>query len=170
MYPETVPTIDLRAAAKKIGSLPVKKAAIRGVQAAALRGVSEIVTFIIPSRSPQPVDRGVYRSGWRSEKTPTGATIENLEPHAVFIEHGVKNVKIGAAALAALVEWVVRKGLADTGNALTVARNVAWAMKRRGHIFGREGMGILKELVEGGKLNEYIQEEVKAEIERATKR
>ena len=161
--------IDLDAAGTIIGSLPLAKACRKGLQSAALRGVQEIITFIIPSRSPQPVDRGIYRSGWRALKTKDGAAIENLEPHAVFIEKGVQNVRIGPAARRALAEWAVHKGLATEKNKLSVAFAIGWAMKRRGHIFGANGLGIMQELIDR-RLEWLISEEVGREVIAAVRR
>lgn len=163
-------TIDLDEAAAWIGSLPVKKAALAGLRSAAFKGVQEIVTFIIPSRSPQPVDRGVYRAGWKAVTTKNGAAIENLEPVAALIEEGVKNVKIGRKARAALAEWAVRKGIAsDLAEGMRIAFAIGVMMKRRGNIFGPNGMGILRELKER-RLKDIIQEEVGRSIASATRR
>lgn len=145
--------------------MQLKSAAVRGLRSAGLRGVAEIVSFIIPSRTPQPVDRSLYRAGWRSVPTPNGCTIENAEPHAVFVEEGVKNIKIGKAMIAALAEWAVRKGFATKTDAVSKAWAIAKAMEKRGHIFGPAGMGILKELVDT-KLEQFISEEVRRELER----
>lgn len=143
-----------------------RKAAILGLQSAAARGVQDIITRIIPSRTPQPVDRGIYRAGWRFYPAPDGAVIECFEPHAVFIEDGVRagNVKIGRAMIRALAEWVVRKGIVGADEAESAAWAIAKAMKRRG-IFGKQGMGVLRELVDQ-YLPNYIDEEVAREIER----
>lgn len=161
--------ISLKDWGKQIGQTPIKAAARRGLYSAALRGVQYLVTFIIPSRSPQPVDRGVYKAGWRAVKTANGATIENLEPHAVFIEDGVKNVRLGPAAFAAIAEWAMRKGLANAGNALDVAARIIRAMRARGNIFGSQGMGILRELKDG-MLPEFIEQEVQREVVNAFRR
>jgi hypothetical protein len=138
----------------------------RGLVSAAARGVQEIITRIIPSRSPEPVDRGVYKAGWRFYPDREGAVIENLESVAALIEDGVRaeNVKIGRAMILALAEWAVRKGLAEKDEAESVAWAIAKKMKMRG-IFGREGMGILRELVDT-RLDKLIQEEVVREIEK----
>jgi hypothetical protein len=84
--------ITLKQAAQKTDELNEKwrKAAVRGLQSAAARGVQDIVTRIIPARTPQPVDRGIYRAGWRFYPAPDGAVIECFEPHAIFIEDGVR--------------------------------------------------------------------------------
>jgi hypothetical protein len=157
--------VDLKEAGKWLTGLELERAARRGLLSAAMRGVAEIVTFIIPSRSPQPVDRGLYRAGWKATKTKAGAAIENSEPQAVWIEEGVRP-RLGPAAFAALTEWVVRKGLAQPHNAMDVAARVIHAMRRRGSIFGTRGMGILREL-NNGKIQVFIQEEVDRELRRA---
>jgi hypothetical protein len=111
-------TIRIEHAGKHFKDLAPKlqKATRRALLSAALRGVGVIVSQIIPSRSPQPVDRGVYRAGWRARSIENGAEILNTEPHAVFIEEGVRgeNVKAGRAMFNALLEWVKRKGLGKT--------------------------------------------------------
>lgn len=147
----------------------IRRAAIRGLQTAAMRGVQIIQTQIVPSRSPQPVDRGVYRAGWKWEPTSDGALIFNDETHAAFIEHGVRaeNIKIGFAMIEALAEWAVRKGIVeDVVEGARVAWAIALTMRDRG-IFNRNGsgMGILNELVEQ-HLPKIIGQEVAREIDR----
>lgn len=161
--------ITLKQAAQKTDELKERwhKAAVLGLQSAAARGVQDIITRIIPSRTPQPVDRGIYRAGWRFYPAPDGAVIECFEPHAVFIEDGVRpeNVKIGRAMIRALTEWITRKGIVSADEAEGVAWAIAKAMKKRG-AFGKKGMGILRELVEK-YLPGYVEEEVARELERA---
>jgi hypothetical protein len=161
--------LDLKDAGRWLSGLQLQKAASKGLYSAALRGVQEIVTFIIPSRSPQPVDRGLFKAGWRATRTKNGATIENAEPHAVFIEDGVKNVKLGHAAFLAIAEWAIRKGIATPKDALDVAARIIRKMRARGNIFGVNGMGILRELREK-RLPELIQQEVDREISAAVRR
>jgi hypothetical protein len=163
--------VDIKDAEAWVADLgpKLRRATVKGLHSAALRGVQVVVTQIIPSRSPQPVDRALYRGGWRAALLDDGADIENLEPHAVFIEDGVRagNVKIGRKMLKALAEYALRKRLA--ANEVEAAR-VAWAiartMQRRG-IFGQRGLGVLRELVEK-HLKKIVEEEVAREIERAT--
>lgn len=143
-----------------------REAAVRGLHSAALRGVQVIVTQIIPSRTPQPVDRAIYRGGWRPVMRPDGADIQNLEPHAILVEEGVRasNVKVGRAMLQALAEWAVRKRIATRADAMGVAWAIAKSMQRRG-IFGQRGLGILRELVEQ-HLDRIVREEVQREVEK----
>lgn len=152
----TTTTVTLEDAPEYFGRLNTKyqKAAKRGLLRAAHRLKRVIVSEIIPSRFPQPRDRGIYRAGWQVEKIPEGAAVFNNEVHAVFIEHGVRaeNVKIGKAMITALSEWASRKGLADDEDE---AKSIAWAiaktMQRRG-IFNRfaggTGLHILGEATE----------------------
>lgn len=139
-----------------------RQAAIRGLRSAAARGVQIVQSEIIPSKTPQPVDRGVYRAGWRWTPVPGGAVVENAEPHAAFVEYGVRasNVRVGRAMLAALQEWARRHGFEDP---LGAAWAIARAMQRRG-IFGA-GLGVLRELNErlrGGLVAEEVRREVEA--------
>lgn len=146
----------------------LRAAVARGLFSAALRGVQVIQTQIIPARTPQPVDRGVYRAGWRAVPRPDGADIENLEPVAPLVEDGVRaaNVKPGRLMIRALASWVVRKRLASAEEAEGVAWAIAQTMKQRG-IFGRgQGLGILRELVTQ-RLDRIIREEVEREIGRS---
>lgn len=143
------------------------KAAVRGLQSAAARGVQTIVVQIIPSRSPMPVDRATFKAGWRAWPAPDGAVIENFEPHAILIEKGVRgeNVKIGRKMIDALTEWAIRKRIvADEKEAKRFAWALAKKMKQRGIFRGGRGFGILQELVER-YLPDYIAEEVAREIE-----
>ncbi len=158
--------MSLEAYAKFLAQMQLSRAAIRGLRSAGFRCVNEIVTFIIPSRTPQPVDRSLFRGGWKTMPTDFGCTVENMEPHAVFIEEGVTNIKIGRAMIDALAEWAIRKGIATKEESRSRAWAIAKSMEARGHIFGVGGMGILRELVEGGKLKQYVEEEVKREVER----
>lgn len=159
-------------------SIGMKKAAMRGLLAAANRTVNHIVTGIIPALTRRPVNRGVYRAGWRAQPEPNGASVLNSVPHAVFIEHGVRpeNVKIGRKMIEALTEWVRMKGIGGKVNqhgflvkrpSMKQAEATAWAiaksMKRRG-IFGIVGLGVLKKA--GRKIPTFIREEVAREIVR----
>lgn len=123
----------------------LEKAATGAVQAAAMHVVEDIQTKIIPEEPRPPVDRGVYRAGWRAQPTQEGAMIVNAVPHAIFIEHGVRaeNVKPGKAMITALSAWAQRKGIAGKGKSRQKqANSIAWAiahsMRRKG-IFNREG-------------------------------
>lgn len=149
------------------------KAARKGLLLAAERGVQKIVTEIIPSRSPAPVDRGVYRAGWKTEVIDQNTVaILNTEPHAAFIEHGVRgeNVKIGAAMIRALSEWVLRKGIAvDEDEAVGIAWAIAKTMQMKGvfnHYEEGNGLRILQELDEM-YIEDILKEEVSREMQKA---
>lgn len=157
-----------------------RKAAERGLVSAGHRLVQAIVTEIIPREPRIPVDRGIYRGGWRVEEIEGGAEVVNRVPHASFIEDGVRgeNVKIGRAMIDALAEWVHRHGLDKGSNrdekgryvgaSKADARQVAWAialsMKEKG-IFGGEGLKILEKARKRFLLR-FITEEVTAELEK----
>lgn len=162
-----------------------RAAAIAGLRVAAVRALRVVTTQIVPSRKPPPVDRGVYRAGWKVESLPNGAAIYNDTPQAKFIEYGVRasNVKIGRAMIDALTEWVRRKGIGGgvtkTGKPRkpneNQARAIAWAIARRaksrsGLAFfaGPRGDGyqILRELSDQ-HLPAIIREEVAREMARA---
>jgi hypothetical protein len=168
-----VASIDLKDAAAWVDELgeEVERAALRGLYSAALRGVQTIQTLIVPSRTPQPVDRGLFRAGWRAyldipHKT---VSVENNEPHAVFVEHGVagSRVRVGRQMIEALASWVARKGLASQSEARSVAWAIAKRMQARGIFWraGAPGFRILEELVEK-YLPRFIEDEVQREIGR----
>lgn len=145
-----------------------RKAGLCGLEAAAQRGKMVIITQIIPSKTPQPVDRGIFRGGWQVQPTKDGADLYNTETHAAFIEHGVRaeNVKIGAQMIVALAEWALRKGLAeDQKEAISIAWGIAKTAQRRGIFNGGKGFKILEECRKS-YLPRFIREEVKREIER----
>ena len=168
--------IDLKLAGPTIKKLTAKARGQVGLAlyASAIRGVEVIVSQIIPSRTPQPVDRGVYRAGWKSAPimqggATVGGEIWNSEVEAAFIEAGVRpeNIRIGRAMIAAISEWAQRKGFAPNAKE---AKSLAWAiamnMKKRG-IFNRPGpgLGILAELMTK-LMPKIIETEVTAEFRR----
>lgn len=166
--------IDLAMAGQYFGRMrrEIAMAASNGLLLAGHRAVQKIVAEIIPSRSPQPVDRGTYKAGWKAERvTSLVVLISNPEPHAAFIEYGVRaeNVKIGTAMIQALAEWALRKGIAsDEKESIGVAWAIAKAATRQG-LFTRQtgkGLGILKELKEQF-LEKIVQEEVSRAVQKA---
>jgi hypothetical protein len=181
--------VDLSQSAKMMEQLAprIREAAIRGVRRAAARGLQVVVTRIVPSRHPPPVDRGVYRAGWKLESLHNGAAIYNDTPHANFIEYGVRasSVRIGRSMIDALTEWVRRKGIGGGATKAgktrrpseSQAREIAWAIARRAQsksglafFAGPRGDGfrVLRELSEQ-HLPAIIREEVAAEIAKVTR-
>jgi hypothetical protein len=144
-----------------------------GCRVAAMRCIATIQTVIIPSRHPQPVDRGIYRAGWKPETLPDGAAFYNDSPAAALIEYGVRgeNVKIGRKLLAALAEWAIRKGLVtkDDPNA---AQSLAWAIAKK----AASGKGFHNQKPGGGQqimgecnatfTTQYTKEAITRELER----
>lgn len=145
----------------------IREGAIKGLYAAALRGVNEIQTKILPMFVAQPVDRGVYKAGWRAQQEGEDAVILNRVPHAVFVEYGVRpgSVKLGRRMISALAEWASRKGAVPEGWTPVQA---AWAMgkrmKGRG-IFAPNGLQVLAKLEP--VLPDFIRDEIAHEVERA---
>lgn len=138
----------------------------QGLIAAGAHGLRVLVIEILPSRIPQPVDRGVFRAGWKLRVGPDYVEIYNDEAHAIFIEEGVRgsNVKPGRAMLEALASWALRKGLAsDAKEATSIAWAIARSMQKKGIFVGRgpykEGLGLLKQLVDW-RLDGIIETEV----------
>lgn len=154
----------------------MRKAASAGLLAAAHRAVEHIVADVIPGMPQVPVDRGIYRAGWRAKKSGTGAIVENVTPQAPFIEYGVRagHVKIGRAMIEALAAWVRRKGIGGrtvtsrSGSkrfvkaSNTEATQIAWAIAKtmqKNGIFNRgKGLGVLKKASK--RFPQFIEEEV----------
>lgn len=90
----------------------MQAAALKGLYSAALRGKQLLVTREIPSKTPPPVDKGIYKAGWQVEKLPKGAAIYNAVPYAAAIEDGVPagNVVLSTKFQIALAEWLQRHG------------------------------------------------------------
>ncbi len=162
-------SVNLNQAARQFDALnqEILVAARKGLVLAAARGLQKIVVEIIPRRIPTPVDRGIYRAGWKLKVVDQNSVeIFNDEPVAVFVEEGVRgqNVKIGRALLEALASWAMRKGMASGGQQ---AMQVAWAIARnmqKNGIFNnrgpyKNGLGILRELVD-----HHIEDLMEAEI------
>lgn len=169
----TAHEIDLAAVGAELGPIwdRMAEAAVVGLRVAAERTRSTIVAKIVPQVAPRaPIDRGVYRAGWKTAPLPTGAEIYNDERHAAFIEYGVRssNVKIGKRMIDALAEWAMRKRLAKNPRE---ARRIAWAIARRaasrgGLAFfaGPQGRGarVLETAV-----RDYVPQFIREEITRA---
>lgn len=87
-------------------------AVLKGLYSAALRGKQLLVTREIPSKTPPPVDKGIYKAGWQVEKLPKGAALYNAVPYAAAIEEGVPagNVVLSYKFQTMLAEWVMRHG------------------------------------------------------------
>lgn len=162
--------MDMKQAAGYFGDkLPkeIQQAVQRGLLSAAMRMLQDITLRIIPARSPEPVNRGIYRQGWTAYSeggTQPYAVVENTTPHAAFIEYGVRNVKPGEKMVSALTEWVIRKNIASGKEAKRAAYAIAKSLHTNG-IFNRgRGLRILEEAMT--RAPQYIDEEVSREIGR----
>lgn len=150
-----------------------ENAAKRAMLATANRVVGVILTEVIPGLNPQPVDKGMYRAGWRAKKVTGGAEVYNNTPHAPIIEYGARaeNIKVGKAMIDALTKWVIRKGIVGKGKgAKDQARSVAFAiansMKKKG-IFnrdGKQGLHVLDKALE--RVGDFVSEEFANEMKR----
>ena len=154
----------------------------RALLAAAHRTVEHIVTSVMPAEPRVPVDRGLYRSGWRAFRFEHGAIVENKTPPAPYIEFGVRaeNVKISRAMIEELAKWVKRKGLggqtviSKSGKSRAVkatdteATSIAWAIAKsmqKNGIFNRgKGLRILEKAEK--KIPDFIREEVGRELKK----
>jgi hypothetical protein len=138
----------------------------RACLSAAMRLVQHILTSVIPATSPVPVDRGMYRAGWRAVRTEEGADVYNSMPYAAIIEYGARaeNIKIGRAMIDALADWAKRKGLASSDDARQVAWAIAKAMQKKGIYNGGKGLRVLERATE--KVQQFLQEEYARELGR----
>ncbi len=165
--------------AKYLG-VSIEKVAERAILATAIGVVARITTVIIPAEPRQPVDRGAYRAAWRAKKVPGGAQVQNLLPYAAIIEYGARaqNIKISAAMIKALAEWVIRKGIVGRGKgkagkaaaqaeAISMAWAIAKSMKKRGIFNGGTGLRVLEKALKG--VQRLFAQELKAEIQREYK-
>lgn len=171
-------TIDLSQAGAHFGALvdDRRAKAVAATRIAAAHCVQTIQIVIIPARTPQPVDRGLYRAGWKVGLIESGATFYNDNPIAAIIERGVRagNIKIGTKLLNALAAWVVRKGLVariknDAQGTATAnaAMSMAWAIAKKAKASGK---GFHNRFAGGGQqimsecnlrfTHEYVRDEV----------
>ena len=134
-------TVNLKVAASWLDRVrsDVRGAAMKAALSAAALGVRDIQSVIIPGITPHPpINKGLYRMGWKFQRIEGGARIFNrVYPQAPLIEFGVRasNVKPGRAMIIALAEWITQKGLAFK-NPNDTLESVAWAiaksMQKRG--------------------------------------
>lgn len=160
----------------------IREGAKKGLYSAALRMVNEIQTRVIPQLMPSPVDRSVYKAGWRAEETDDGALYENTVRHAGFVEDGVKadSVKVGRKMIEGLAEWAGRHGSADpvrSAFAIAIAAAAQVRLKAkggrsividgggRGFFNGGQGLKVMEKANE--QLAKVVKEEVAREVERA---
>lgn len=77
----------------------------KGVKRAAVRSVALL-------KKLTPVDEGVARAAWRAKEYSSGWTgIENASPHIGILLRGARPHAVNAEGVAAIREWVIRKGL-----------------------------------------------------------
>lgn len=147
------------------------QAAERAALGTAMRIVNHIVTEVIPTTSPKPVDRGLYRAGWRAKKVKGGGEVSNATPQAPIIERGARaeNVKAGRKMVDALTEWVRRKGIAtDEKEARGIAFAIAMKLRRTGIFNGGKGLRVLERALK--RVEEFFNDELKSELKKAMKR
>ena len=65
-------------------------------------------------------DLGKYVRGWRMREAPGSVTVENIAPHALYIEMG-RRAGARMPPLSALYGWIERKG---------IPRSAAWPIAR----------------------------------------
>ena len=170
-------SVDLKYGSRELEKMGARAlaAAGRGLYSAAVRGVSVIVTQLIPAALPTPVDRGLYRAGWRAGPLRggdriVGGEIWNVEHMAAIVERGARaeNIKIGRAMIDALTEWVKRKHVGKPEDARSTAWAIARRMQARGIFNKGRGLRILETLMVK-RMPAIVREEVKREVAAASK-
>lgn len=143
----------------------MRKAASKGLYSAAVRSVQLIQTEAIARATPSPVDKGIYRAGWRAEKDGEGAIIFNSVPWAGLIERGVPaaNVVVSRRAVEAIGEWAVRKLGVPRERASSVAFGILRSLQRRGIFRRGEGLRILETFTRD-RLPNIVADEVRREL------
>lgn len=152
----------------------IRKGAMNGLYSAALKMVNTIKTQTIPAQVPQPTDRGIYKAGWKAERTPDGAMYYNPSPVAPIIEFGARaaNVKVGRTMIDMLTEWVKRKGYADGAGARSMAWAIAHSMAAQYTSNGTQRTGRARGVFKGTglrimeKANKHLAATLKEEVER----
>jgi hypothetical protein len=85
------------------------KANIRALKKATKRATVRGVALL---KKLTPVDEGVARAAWRAKEYSTGwMGIENAAPHIGILLRGARPHTVNAEGVAAIREWVIRKGL-----------------------------------------------------------
>lgn len=161
--------VKLNVAAKVYGKRVkgLEEAIKKGLLSACMHGVADIQGVVIPNtlvlerngiRKAPPVDRGMFKAGWRAGPTPDGARIYHINPKiAAIMEDGVRagNVKIGKGMIDALTAWAHRHSLERPKRD---AKSVAWAIAKHMQRYGMAPRRILAR--ERPRIAEYAQKEV----------
>ena len=92
---------ELRRVAKRLG-----KATVRAMWTAAHLGRTRAVVAIGEVKPYQPVDTGQMKRSYMITRITNGAVLENVAPHAVFMEHGTRPF---TPPRAPLIAWAERK-------------------------------------------------------------
>ena len=150
-------------------SKQLRAAAMRGIMSTVMRAKRDIVSKVIPAEPRVPVDRGIFKAAWQTERLPNGGAIYNNAPHANFIEYGVPagNVVMSNKAHKNIAEWAARKfGGLDAKKAWEVAGQILFFMKSRGIFKRGKGLRILEKYSER-EIPRILKTEVEAQIAKA---
>lgn len=174
---------DLKAYPVLMGKITkgIQEAIDKGALSAGAKMVAYIQTVTVPATRPQPVDRGMYRAGWKFKTVKGGVYVYNRVLHAMFVEEGVKNVTPGKKLISALMKWVRRKGIgsrvvtnkkgisrvvkANAKRAKEIAYAIANGAKKKGGFFNKgRGLKVFKKSLPA--LSKIFQDEVMNEIKK----
>lgn len=154
-----MPTIrvDLKDLSKKFdeASEEIKAAMVRGLESGVMRG-----QVIVMKESP--VDTGLYRSSWQTQKIADGhMQLGNSAPHAPAIEFGTRPHK---PPLAPLLAWAKRvlKDPSQPPNYSAEVRGLAVGVQKKIEREGQAPRHVLTNAIP--KIIDAVNEEVKREL------
>lgn len=159
----------------------LRKAQERGFESAGAKIVQYLQTVAIPGTRPQPVDRGLYRAGWKYKTIKGGVYVFNRVTHAMFVEYGVRKVVPGKKLVEAIAAWVRRKGIgsrvvtskkgtsrivkANKEKAKAIAFAIINGAKKKGGFFDQgRGLKVFKRALP--KISKIFQDEVISEMKK----
>lgn len=136
--------------------------AIHALQRAAYAFMAEAVRQIGEVKPYQPVDTGELRRGYRVTLQPDGASVENIAPHAAFMEFGTRPHWAPLAALEAWAERKLRGQIRNRAARQSPARTFARAVQRKIAKHGTAARGF--HAAASQKLPEIVERELRAAL------
>jgi len=149
--------------ARKVAKMgpEMEAAAIRGVQSAAYWLEGEAVDQLKGTRPYPPEDTGELVRSAKTTLIDRGAIVSFDAPHAAFIEYGTRP---HMPPLQPLMDWAIRKGLADTEEE---AKAVAWKIAQKIKREGTTPKFFLARAVKQLSRRRIVSREIKAELKEA---
>ena len=136
-------------------------AAVKALQRAAVLFMGEAVRQIGEVKPYQPVDTGELRRGYRVTHQADGATVDNIAPHAAFMEFGTRPHWAPLAALEAWAERKLRGKIKNKAKRAEPAKVFARAVQRKIARHGTAARGF------HAKASEHLPQIVEGELRAA---